>query len=1373
MKKISSIMLLFTILGILIFSCVQVDPSNEINSEKEKSSNATLSSLSISSGTLSPTFLSSTTNYTVEVGNEINTITITPTKSDQNATITINSQNAVSGSPSQTISLNVGSNAVTIEVTAEDGTKKSYIILFTRNGSSNANLSDIYLSYGTLSPAFSADILSYNCTVVNPVTNVHIYPTKTDSNSTIKINDQLLTNGQYSQRIYLNVGPNIITIEVTAQDNSKKSYIVNVTRSESDNARLSSLTISSGTLSPDFSWATADYTANVGSDISNLQVTPIQIDVNASIKVNDQVVVSGQQSHSISLAVGPNIIEVEVTAQDGTKNTYTITVSREASSNADLYSLTLSNGSLNPVFSSYRTSYSVSVENNISNIYLTPVKYDSNSTIKINNQDVASGQASQEINLNVGSNLITIDVIAQDNSKKTYSVSITRAGSSNAKLTSLTPSLGSLSPTFSSTTNGYTASVDNSVSAIKFTATKEDINSIIKIRINYGVYTEIASGTESPNLALDVGINIIDIQITAQDSSINIYSISFSRAKSNNANLSNLSISSGTLNPSFSSTTKSYTVAVPNAIASVTVTPSTEDSTAGIKVRVNGGYYSTVASGSASGNLSLNVGNNTIDVLVTAQDNTTNTYSLNITRYASSNSTLSGLTISTGTLSPDFSAGTTSYTTSVANTTNTLTVTPTKQDTNASIQVRINGGAYSNVTSGTASGSLNLNVGINTIDILITAQDSSTTTYTITVTRSGSNNAQLSSLTISSGTLTPAFSTNIYAYTTQVATNVTSFIVTSTASQSNASISVNSQAVVSGEQSQSINLNVGSNLITIDVTAQDGITIKNYSVTVTRAALAVPTNTVITNNTDKVSISWNSVVNAEKYYIYRSTSSSGTYDELANVTGTSYNDTSATPLTFYYYKVRAWSTASGYSDYTASYSGYILLSTPINVQASDGLSDKVSISWDAVSNAEKYDVYRSTTQSSGYTLLSTVSTTSCDDTTATPGVKYYYQIKAYTVSGVYSAFSNFDTGYKDIADPTAITATDNIIAKKIEISWTAINGANRYDIYRSDTELGAYTKIGNSTASNYSDTSMNFETTYYYKIQAYASSANVYSEYSNYDSGKCRFSYPSNVTATKGTYTDKIQITWTAFTGSESYYVSRATTDHTSTYSYTIIGNTTGTSYNDTTAEPGTVYYYRVQSWTSINSYSDYSNYSDGYVKYNTPIDIGASEGYLSKIIVKWTPVSDADGYRIYRSSSAFGSYSYWGSSTTNSYTDSSTGTYYYKITALSNSTSESDESTYVKGCSGSTLNAPDNVTASEGASSSQISLSWSSVSGASSGYTVYRSTSANGDYSQIGGTTDTSYTDYVSGGSTYYYKIKSSNGSSSGFSIYARGSTN
>lgn len=103
----------------------------------------------------------------------------------------------------------------------------------------------------------------------------------------------------------------------------------------------------------------------------------------------------------------------------------------------------------------------------------------------------------------------------------------------------------------------------------------------------------------------------------------------------------------------------------------------------------------------------------------------------------SSNADLSSLVINTATYSPAFAAGTTTgYTASVSNATSSVTLTPTRAQANATIEARSNANAFASVTSGSPSGALALNLGSNTLDVKVTAQDGITIkTYTITVTR--------------------------------------------------------------------------------------------------------------------------------------------------------------------------------------------------------------------------------------------------------------------------------------------------------------------------------------------------------------------------------------------------------------------------------------------------------------------------------------------------------------------------------------------------------------------------------------------------------------------------------------------------------------
>jgi hypothetical protein len=102
-----------------------------------------------------------------------------------------------------------------------------------------------------------------------------------------------------------------------------------------------------------------------------------------------------------------------------------------------------------------------------------------------------------------------------------------------------------------------------------------------------------------------------------------------------------------------------------------------------------------------------------------------------------------------------------------------------------------------------------------------------------------SSNANLSGLILSGGTISVPFDANTTSYVTSVANSVSSVTVTATVYDPAATMKVNGTAVTSGSAAGAINLNVGSNTITVVVTAQDGVTTQTYTVTVTRAAAVI------------------------------------------------------------------------------------------------------------------------------------------------------------------------------------------------------------------------------------------------------------------------------------------------------------------------------------------------------------------------------------------------------------------------------------------------------------------------------------------------------------------------------------------------------
>ena len=108
----------------LVFSCTSTSAA---------SGDATLSGLSLSTGTLSPSFSAVTSSYSASVASSISSVTVTPVVTESHATVTVDGAAVASGSASQSVSLASGSTtSISVVVTAQDGTTRAYTLSVTR-----------------------------------------------------------------------------------------------------------------------------------------------------------------------------------------------------------------------------------------------------------------------------------------------------------------------------------------------------------------------------------------------------------------------------------------------------------------------------------------------------------------------------------------------------------------------------------------------------------------------------------------------------------------------------------------------------------------------------------------------------------------------------------------------------------------------------------------------------------------------------------------------------------------------------------------------------------------------------------------------------------------------------------------------------------------------------------------------------------------------------------------------------------------------------------------------------------------------------------------------------------------------------------------
>lgn len=286
---------------------------------------------------LTPTFSPTIYSYTiVDVPYSTSSVTITPVAQAPNAGIKVNNV-AVTSEANKQVALDVDSNTINIEVTSADGTTiQNYSIKVNRiapvaylTGFALRTNGEPSIVMGYAPSPFHKDTTSYSTSVGAEVASIVVTPTTDSSSATITVNGTALIHGEGFAN--LTYGSNQIPIVVT-NGTTTKTYTVTVTRATPPPppVELSGLSINPGSLIESFLPNNVHYTATVGYTVTSITVTPTTNTSDATIHVNNTLVVSGTASAPIDLMLGSaNTIDIIVT-KGAISKAYLIKVTRMA-----------------------------------------------------------------------------------------------------------------------------------------------------------------------------------------------------------------------------------------------------------------------------------------------------------------------------------------------------------------------------------------------------------------------------------------------------------------------------------------------------------------------------------------------------------------------------------------------------------------------------------------------------------------------------------------------------------------------------------------------------------------------------------------------------------------------------------------------------------------------------------------------------------------------------------------------------------------------------------------------------------------------------------------------------------------------------------
>ncbi|MCA1628484.1 MAG: fibronectin type III domain-containing protein, partial [Acidobacteria bacterium] len=255
---------------------------------------------------------------------------------------------------------------------------------------------------------------------------------------------------------------------------------------------------------------------------------------------------------------------------------------------------------------------------------------------------------------------------------------------------------------------------------------------------------------------------------------------------------------------------------------------------------------------------------------------------------------------------------------------------------------------------------------------------------------------------------------------------------------------------------------------------------------------------------------------------------------------------------------------------------------------------------------------------------------------------------------------------------------------------------------------------------------------------------------------------PINLTATAAS-SSQINLSWKDNSNDEEGFKIERKTGAGGTYSQiaTVPANTT--TYSNAGLSPATTYYYRARAYSGTNNgnYSQEASATTMGTAPSAPTGLTASPGNAS-VTLSWAASAGATSYNVKRSTASGGPYATIATGvTTTSYTNTglANGTTYYYVVSAVNANGEGANSAEASATPLAPPAAPTGLTAT--ASGTQISLTWTASTNATS-YNVKRATTAGGPYASIAtGVTATSYTDGGLASGTIYYYVVSAVGSS------------
>lgn len=259
------------------------------------------------------------------------------------------------------------------------------------------------------------------------------------------------------------------------------------------------------------------------------------------------------------------------------------------------------------------------------------------------------------------------------------------------------------------------------------------------------------------------------------------------------------------------------------------------------------------------------------------------------------------------------------------------------------------------------------------------------------------------------------------------------------------------------------------------------------------------------------------------------------------------------------------------------------VATPTTWASNDTVGVKVS--WSAVSDAVKYNVYRRAAGSSAWNYLTTTTANVYLDDTVYNGNYYAYSVRAYNEQGNYSAYDSSKTYSVKCVNTPVLKSIKNVTSG-VQITWSAVMSGCVYRVYRRGAGSSSWLYLGNTTGTTFVDGKATSGAYWRYTVRAVSSGF-----YSGFDTSglyTLRLANPYSIKAT--TNVNYVSLSWAKINGATNYRVYRRGAGE--TY-WTYLGSVDTNYCYDYSLKMDKYYRYTVRA-AKGNIYSDF--YTNGPV---------------------------------------------------------------------------------------------------------------------------------------------------------------------------------